>query len=65
MVSCSVHELDTKDSLRAEEDVFYARLEQYSLPETRVYVDENVKILWDSDDRISIFNRNTYNNKVI
>lgn len=61
VVSCSVYELDTKDSLSAEEDVFYAKLEQYSTPETRVYVDENVKILWDADDRISIFNKNTYN----
>ena len=60
-VSCSVNELDTKDSFELDDDVFYANLEQYSEPDTRVFIDENVKILWDEDDRISIFNKITYN----
>lgn len=61
MVSCSVHELDIKDSFVLEDDVFYANIERYSDPDTKVYVDKNVKILWDKDDRISIFNKITYN----
>ena len=61
MVSCSINELDTKDSFVLVEDVFYADLEQYSDSDTKVYVDKNVKILWDEDDRISIFNKTTYN----
>lgn len=61
MVSCSINELDTVDSRLSDGEVFLAKLEEYSLPDTKVYVDENVKILWDTDDRISIFNRNTYN----
>ncbi len=60
-VSCSVHELDTKNTFPSGDEVFYASLESYSEPETKVYVDENVKILWDEDDRITIFNKYTYN----
>ena len=60
-LSCSVHELDTMDSPVLDNDMFYASLESYSMPETKVYVDENIKILWDEDDRITIFNENTLN----
>ena len=60
-VSCSINEMDTKDALIASDEIFYATLESYSEPDTKVYVDENVKILWDEDDRITIFNKYTYN----
>ena len=65
-VSCSdheldVHELDTKVATPSRDDVFYASLESYSAPDTRVYLDENIKILWDGDEQISIFNRTTQN----
>ena len=60
-VSCSVHELDLKDTVPAEDNVFYASFESYSKPDTRVHVDENVKILWDEKDQISIFNKTTLN----
>lgn len=56
-MSCSVHELDINDPVTAEDDVFYASFE----PDTKVYVDENVKILWDEKDQISIFNKTTLN----
>ena len=59
VVSCSVHEFDTKDSF-AQGDRIYAVLESYAESDTRVYVDENVKIRWDEDDRISLF-RSTLN----
>ena len=60
-VSCSVHELDIKDPVPAEDDVFYASFESYSKPDTRVHLDKNVKILWDEKDQISIFNKTTLN----
>ena len=59
--SCSVHELDTKQSVLLGKNVFYASLESFSDPDTRVYLDENIKILWDGDDQISIFNKTTEN----
>lgn len=66
-VSCTVRELDviapTPTKEEAEDIVFYADLESYSDPETRVYLDENIKILWDEADLISIFNKSTLNQK--
>ena len=73
-VSCSVHEMETTAPVPAEDDVFYASLESYSAPDTRVYVDVNTVVLdenektlfltfWDAEDQISIFNRNTLNKK--
>lgn len=60
-VSCSVQEIDVKETPVLEDNVFYASLESYADPETRVHVDENVKILWDAQDQIAIFNRTTLN----
>lgn len=66
-VSCSVHEMETTAPVPAEDDVFYASLESYSAPDTKVYVDVNTvsdgKFLtfWDAEDKISIFNWNTQN----
>lgn len=60
-VSCSVHELDLPDMCTSSSDVFHAYLESYSEPETRVYVNENIKILWDTKDRISMFKNSTLN----
>ena len=66
-MSCTVRELDviapTPVKEGAEDIVFYADLESYSDPETRVYLDEYIKILWDEKDLISIFNKSTLNQK--
>lgn len=61
VVSCSINEMDTKDAFTISDEIFYASLESYSDADTKVYVDEKVKILWDEDDRITIFNKYTYN----
>ena len=42
-------------------DTFYASLEQPAGVETRVYADENLMLLWHADDRVSIFDRYTFN----
>ena len=39
---------------------FQAATEQ-SVPSTKVFADEDMKVLWNADDRISIFNMSTYN----
>ena len=41
--------------------VFQAAVEECTAPETKVYADESMKVLWNADDRISIFNQSTYN----
>ncbi len=68
-VSCSVHEMETMNPIPAEEDVFYASLETYSTPDTKVYVDNKntvdgkFMVFWDAEDQISIFNESTLNQK--
>ena len=61
-VSCTVHEMETMTPVSAEDDVFYASMESYSAPDTRVYVDMGTLTsdgkfltLWDAKDQISIF----------
>lgn len=64
-VSCTVQELDVpapspiKEVI--EDDVFFASLESSSTPDTKVFIDESVKMHWDADDKLSIFNFNTQN----
>lgn len=59
-VSCTVSELDVITPTRNEDLVFYASLESTEA-DTRVYLDNNIKILWDAEDLISIFNKSTLN----
>lgn len=63
VVSCTVME-DTEQQpiTLADEPVFEGIIEEEEAgPEAKVYVDENLKVLWDRDDKVSIFNRLTYN----
>lgn len=59
LLSCSRHEVDFRES--NGDTVFYASLEQPVPADTRVYADENLMVLWHADDRVSIFDRYTYN----
>ena len=64
LVSCTT-EIDQQFGSRAAipggKPVFKASVEECSVPETKVYADENMKVLWNADDRISIFNMTTSN----
>lgn len=66
-VSCTVQEIDTQTTTfpvkenPVEQEVFYASLESYSDSETRVYVDEDINLHWDANDKLSVFNKNTLN----
>ena len=59
-VSCTVQETETLVPPQPKDLVFYASLES-SEAETKVHLDENIKILWDVNDQISIFNESTLN----
>ena len=61
VMSCTVQEPDMKSFVSPKDKVFFASLESYNEPGTRVFVDNKIKLHWDADDRISIFNQNTYN----
>lgn len=55
--SCSREILDGQE---VTEPVFKAQIED-NADETKVYADNQLRVLWHQDDRIGIFNRNTYN----
>lgn len=61
-ISCSIHEVDQRDSFPPSDQVFYAQMEEpASDGQTKVFVDEDLMVLWHADDRVSIFNKYTYN----
>ena len=60
MASCSIQEEDVKT--HPQDDVFfYASFEQPVEEGTRVYANEDLLLRWTADDRVSIFNKLTYN----
>ena len=60
VASCSTQEKDFQPPLQ-DDVVFYASFEQPVDEGTRVYANEDLLLRWTADDRISIFNKNTYN----
>ena len=53
--------VNTDGTLGKSEAVFYATLEQGGEADvTKVYAGDNLKVLWNADDRISIYNKYTY-----
>ena len=60
VASCSIHEKDLQ--IPAQDDVvFYATFERSAMPATKVYANEDLLLRWTADDRVSIFNKITYN----
>ena len=59
VASCTVEKEDL-GTLKQEDATFYASLEQPGV-ETRVYANEELLLRWTANDRVSIFNQNTYN----
>ena len=59
--SCTVEEPAISEPF--EPVKMFASIETVDDSSTKVYADENLKVRWDADDRISIFNKNTYNNQ--
>ena len=60
VASCSTQEKDLQTHLQ-DDVVFYASFERPVDEGTRVYANEDLLLRWTADDRISIFNKNTYN----
>ncbi|MBR3450859.1 MAG: hypothetical protein IKH24_08485 [Bacteroidales bacterium] len=69
LVSCTAEMDQVLNTSRVKEDpgqkmVFYASTESSRAPDspsTKVYADENMKVLWNEGDQITIFNKDTYN----
>ena len=64
IASCTA-EIDQQFGSRASapgnKTIFQASVEGCTAPDTKVYADESMKVLWNADDRISIFNMTTGN----
>ena len=61
VASCSIQEENFETPTLKDDVIFYASFEQPSEESTRVYVNEDLLLRWTVDDRVSIFNKNTYN----
>ena len=59
VASCSIQE-ENFEIPQQDDVIFYASFEQPS-EETKVYVNEDLYLRWTADDRVSIFNKLTYN----
>lgn len=60
LAACSTEEMDVRTPAQADA-VFYASFEDPVGIDTRVYANEDLLLRWTADDRVSIFNKNTYN----
>ena len=58
--ACSTKEIDFQTPVQ-NDVVFYASFEQPTDIDTKVYANEDLLLRWTADDRVSIFNTNTYN----
>lgn len=54
---------ETSVKTDGEKMIFHATAESLPIPGTKIYSDENYKVMWNADDRITIFNKRTYNDQ--
>ena len=59
VASCSIRE--NFETPRPDDVAFYASIEQPVEDGARVYANEELLLRWTADDRVSIFNKNSYN----
>ncbi len=59
--ACTVKEQEEVLPVIPQYEEFYATIEQPSETETKTYADDLFRVLWHADDRITIFNKYTYN----
>ena len=59
-VSCVKDQQEVIQTI-TDDPVFYASIEEPGNPVTRVFADSQLRVLWNADDRVSIFNKSTYN----
>ena len=60
LVSCTAQLEPMTESAEASSRI-YAAVEDCDQPMTKVYADTGLKVLWNADDRISMFDKTTYN----
>ena len=64
LFACSKEDVAPEMTTNSSENrIFHASFEGTTDPETKVYADEKLRLRWDSEDLITIFERNTANSK--
>lgn len=58
--ACTTKEIDIQTPVQ-DDVAFYASFEQPGEEGTKVFANEDLLLRWTADDRVSIFNKNTYN----
>ena len=59
--ACNVTDVQENTTDSGGNKKYYAQIEEPSGPKVRTYADEDLYVLWNADDRVSIFEKNTYN----
>ncbi|MBR4227482.1 MAG: hypothetical protein IKR72_00040 [Bacteroidales bacterium] len=62
--SCSYSEITQPEEgflNMSSNEVFYATIDEQPDADTKVYADDQLRVLWNEDDRITIFSKFTYN----
>jgi Leucine-rich repeat (LRR) protein len=68
LVSCGKEDNQPETPIglgKSSGQVFYASTESHKQPDTKVYADENMQVLWNENDHISIFNKTTFNSEYL
>lgn len=60
-IACTAEEKTGYDAIVYPAEISASIAYEAFSPETKVYADETLHVLWDNDDRISLFNKYTYN----
>ena len=63
VISCNKEDEVTGRPDYGKKSIFYASAEATSIPESKVYADENLMVLWNENDCISIFSNANVNDK--
>lgn len=59
--SCSIENESAQNNITYPTEVSASIENEEATLETKVYADDNLKVLWNNDDRIALFNKYTYN----
>ena len=61
--ACSKQDVVDVQKSDSEKAVFHATMEGIVSPGTKIYSDNKLNVLWNADDRITVFNKRTYNDQ--
>lgn len=61
LTACTARTPEQGEAEASDTPFFYASIESMATPGTRVYADSQLRVLWDADDRITIFDHHSLN----